>query len=164
MLVYHGSNCDIDEIDLTKGSRFKDFGQGFYVTPDIETANRMAIKKASLFGGAPTVISYEFDDTILASNELNTLGLPEKATEEWIRFIDRNRNRSNTYQPHSYDIVKGPIADDGVALQLSKLRVHAESAEAIAADLQDKYLDQQIYFGTSRSLNFLKKISVCKLK
>lgn len=164
MLVYHGSNCDIEEIDLTKGNRFKDFGQGFYATPDIETANRMAIKKASLFGGTPTVITYEFDDTILASNELNTLVFSEKATEEWICFIDKNRNRSNTYQPHNYDIVKGPIADDGVALQLSRLRVHAESAEEIAADLQDKYLDQQIYFGTSRSLNFLKKISVCKLK
>lgn len=37
MLVYHGTNCDIDEICLTRGSRYKDFGQGFYVTPDIET-------------------------------------------------------------------------------------------------------------------------------
>ena len=44
MLVYHGTNANIAEIDLTKGTRFKDFGQGFYVTPDLETAQRMARK------------------------------------------------------------------------------------------------------------------------
>ena len=49
MLVYHGTNADIAEIDLTKGTRFKDFGQGFYVTPDLETAQRMAGKKVDLF-------------------------------------------------------------------------------------------------------------------
>lgn len=45
MKVYHGSNCDIVEIDLTKDSRYKDFGRGFYVTPDFDTAKRMAEKK-----------------------------------------------------------------------------------------------------------------------
>ena len=57
MILYHGTNQDIDSIDLATGSRFKDFGQGFYLTPDKETAERMAKKKASLFGGVPTVIS-----------------------------------------------------------------------------------------------------------
>ena len=65
MLVYHGTNCDIDEIDLARGSRHKDFGQGFYVTPDMETSKRMAQKKAILFGGMPTIITYEFDERIL---------------------------------------------------------------------------------------------------
>lgn len=54
MIVYHSTNADIAEIDLMKGSRFKDFGQGFYVTPDLETAQRMARKKTKLFGGEPT--------------------------------------------------------------------------------------------------------------
>ena len=48
MLVYHGTNADIAEIDLTKGIRFKDFGQGFYVTPDLETAQRMFRTQRSL--------------------------------------------------------------------------------------------------------------------
>lgn len=164
MLVYHGSNCDIDEICLTKGSRYKDFGQGFYVTPDIETARRMAAKKANLRGGTPVVISYEFDETVLTSGELNVLRFPEKATAEWIHFIDNNRNRRNEYHPHSYDLIMGPIADDGVALQLGRLRAHADSAESIAIDLQDAYLDQQICFSTKQSLQYLKKQSTCQTK
>lgn len=164
MIVYHGSNQDIEEIDLSKGSRFKDFGKGFYVTPNLETAERMARKKVELFNGEPIVIYYEFDESAFESSELNVLIYPEKATAEWIHFIEHNRNRNKNTGLHTFDIVKGPIADDGVAVQLEKVRRHADQAELIALDLQDKYLDQQIYFGTLRSLKYLKKISVCRLK
>ena len=51
MKLYHGSNADIDRIDLTRGLRYKDFGKGFYLTPSRDTAVRMAQKKARLFGG-----------------------------------------------------------------------------------------------------------------
>lgn len=163
MLVYHGTNCDIDEICLTRGSRYKDFGQGFYVTPDIETAIRMAKKKANLFGGTPTVISYQLKEEALTSGVLKILEFPEKATAAWICFIDDNRSRRKVYRPHEFDIVKGPIADDGVALQLGRLRAHVDSAEAIAIALQDVFLDQQICFATPRSLEYLTKQSVCQL-
>jgi hypothetical protein len=76
MLVYHGSNCDIDTIDLSKGNRFKDFGQGFYVTPNIETAKRMAQKKTAIYGGIPMIIIYEFDDSVLYSDKLHILEFP----------------------------------------------------------------------------------------
>lgn len=164
MLVYHGTNADIEDINLLRGSRFKDFGQGFYVTPDIETAKRMAHKKVNLFKGVPTVICYEFDESALNADNLNVLIFPEKACTEWIKFISDNRNRHSTKAPHNYDLVQGPIADDGVALQLARLRLHADEAEKIAIDLQDKYLDQQICFCTRRTLNYLKKSSICRLK
>lgn len=164
MLVYHGTNADIEEIDLQRGSRFKDFGQGFYVTPDLETAQRMARKKVDLFRGEPTVIAYELDESALSDGDLKVLTFPEKATAEWLNFVSNNRDRRTTQSPHSYDVVKGPIADDGVALQLGRLRLHAEEAEQIALDLQDKYLDQQYCFRTPRSLTHLKKVSVCELK
>ena len=61
MILYHGTNEDIETIDLTKGLRHKDFGKGFYVTPDKATAIRMAKKKARLFGGTATLITYEMD-------------------------------------------------------------------------------------------------------
>ena len=47
MILYHGSNTDIEQIDLKAGIPYKDFGQGFYLTPDIETAKRMAQKKVN---------------------------------------------------------------------------------------------------------------------
>lgn len=32
MKLYHGSNLSIQNIDLSKGQKYKDFGQGFYTT------------------------------------------------------------------------------------------------------------------------------------
>ena len=57
MTLYHGTNSDIESIDLAKGIRYKDFGQGFYLTPNRQTAVRMAQKKAKLFGGTPEPIT-----------------------------------------------------------------------------------------------------------
>lgn len=95
MKLYHGTNTDIKNIDLTLGMRHKDCGKGFYATPDKTTAIRMAQKKARLFGGAPTLITYEFDDTALPS-ELKIRRFPEKASVEWLLFVDENRDRENT--------------------------------------------------------------------
>lgn len=65
MKLYHGTNQDITTIDPSLGMRHKDFGQGFYLTPEYDTASRMAQKCARLFGGTPTIIEYEFDETYL---------------------------------------------------------------------------------------------------
>ena len=46
MKLYHGTNTDIETIDLSQGLRYKDFGKGFYATPDRVTAVRMAQKRA----------------------------------------------------------------------------------------------------------------------
>ena len=135
MTLYHGTNEDIVSIDLTKGLRFKDFGKGFYLTPDKNTAVRMAQKKARLFGGTPTLITYDL-------------------------FVDANRDRKNILPIHSYDIVVGPIADDGVVLQLTNYREGIYSPEQAAQLLQDKYLDQQYFFGTQSALKYLQKTKV----
>lgn len=42
MKLYHGTNQDITTIDPSLGMRHKDFGQGFYLTPEYDTASRMA--------------------------------------------------------------------------------------------------------------------------
>lgn len=159
MTLYHGSNVDIESIDLTKGLRFKDFGKGFYVTPDRNTAVRMAQKRARLFGGTPTLISYELDESALHS-DLKVKIFPEKACVEWLLFVDANRDRKNMTPIHDYDIVVGPIANDGVVLQLTNYREGIYSPEEAARLLQDKYLDQQYYFGTERALNYLHKTNV----
>ena len=42
MILYHGSNLKIEEIDLTKCKPYKDFGQGFYCTTIKKQAEFMA--------------------------------------------------------------------------------------------------------------------------
>lgn len=156
MILYHGTNEDIGTIDLSRGLRHKDFGKGFYLTPDKSTAIRMAQKKARLFGGMATLISYEFDETALQSG-LKVKIFPEKASVEWLIFVGANRDRKAVKPIHDYDIVIGPIADDGVVLQLTNFREGIYTPEQAAAGLQDKYLDQQYCFGTKRALRFLHK-------
>ena len=159
MKLYHGTNSDIEAIDLTKGLRHKDFGKGFYLTPDKTTAIRMAQKKARLFGGGATLLTYEFDEAAMHS-DLNIKIFPEKASVEWLLFVDANRDRKNIESIHDFDIVVGPIADDGVVLQLTNFREGIYSPEQAAELLQDRYLDQQYYLGTEKALRFLHKTKV----
>ena len=121
MTLYHGTNADFERISLTIGLRYKDFGLGFYATPDRQTAIRMAQKKARLFGGVPTLTTFELDEAALTS-DLKVKVFPEKACVEWLLFVDANRDRKNTEPIHDYDIVIGPIANDGVVLQLTNYR------------------------------------------
>lgn len=53
MKLYHGSNTSIDAIDLKRGRRGKDFGQGFYLTLTAVRHNRwqnglLTVKKLAL--------------------------------------------------------------------------------------------------------------------
>ena len=162
MTLYHGTNADIGAIDLTRGMRHKDFGKGFYLTPDRTTAVRMAQKKARLFGGTATLITYDMDDAALHS-DLKVKIFPENACVEWLIFVDANRDRKTVVPIHDYDIIIGPIADDGVVLQLTNFREGIYTPEQAAAQLQDKYLDQQYYFGTEQALRFLHKTNVEEL-
>lgn len=44
MILYHGSNIDIQEISLSKCKPNKDFGKGFYLTTIKEQAIRMSLR------------------------------------------------------------------------------------------------------------------------
>ena len=141
MTLYHGTNADIEAIDLTKGLRYKDFGKGFYLTPEKTTAVRMAQKKARLFGGIPTLITCELDESALQS-DLKVKIFPEKASVEWFLFVDANRDRKNTEPIHDYDIVIGPIADDGVVLQLTNYREGIYTPEQAAQLLRRNRMNE----------------------
>lgn len=42
MKLYHGSNIEINKIDLGKSKPYKDFGCGFYLSDDREQAYKLA--------------------------------------------------------------------------------------------------------------------------
>lgn len=53
LILYHGSYCEVKEPDLTKCSKRKDFGQGFYLTSSKEQAEsflKTSIAKAVAAG------------------------------------------------------------------------------------------------------------------
>ncbi|MBO8458940.1 MAG: DUF3990 domain-containing protein, partial [Bacteroidetes bacterium] len=59
---------------------------------------------------------------------------------------------------HHYDIVMGPIADDGVAYLLSRYEEGFCTLEELAKELEYKQLNRQFFFGTLRSINLLERI------
>ena len=45
--VYHGSNCEVKEPSLSYGREDADFGIGFYVTTDVEMAEKWAARRSN---------------------------------------------------------------------------------------------------------------------
>lgn len=153
--LYHGSNVFIEKIDLTRSHPDKDFGKGYYLT-DIRTqAEAMSIRRVRIAGeGEPTLTVYSFDESQLHSPELRVKVFGEP-TEEWALFVLSNREASLTGYTHDYDIVIGPIADDGVAFQLDRYTRHMITLATLVEELTYRKLNRQYYFGTERALQTL---------
>lgn len=156
--LYHGSNVAIEVIDLSKSLADKDFGKGFYLT-DIETqAMAMAQRRVRIMGyGNPIVTVFEFDDDCMHGNDLNIKVFPDEVSAEWAEFVNSNRNASQTGFTHPFDIVIGPVADDGVAFQLERYNEGVIDIETLARELAYRKLNRQYYFGTERAIEQLKR-------
>ena len=153
--LYHGSDIKVTQIDLSKGHINKDFGRGFYLTSLPDQAMEMAIRKArQSLDAQPVVSSFMFDDGSLTSGELNVRIFPEVSTE-WAEFILANRHATRNGFHHDYDIVIGPVANDGVVRQLDLYEMGLITIEQLVEALRYRKLNNQYFFGTQRSLNYL---------
>ena len=158
-ILYHGSNIVIDEIDLKRGFADKDFGKGFYLTDIEEQAAEMAKRRVRIAGfGNPTITAYSFDDVFLKSRNLNCKVFPDTPCEEWAVFVNANRNSSLSGFTHNFDIVIGPIADDGVAFQLERYNEGVIDLRTLVRELTWKKLNRQFFFGTEKAIKTLKKL------
>lgn len=158
MKLYHGSNQVIDSIDLSKAQKNKDFGQGFYLTDIREQAERMGERRVKFAKiGQPIVTVYDFDESNLTRSLLKVKVFHEP-DEEWATFVYRNRYNQTAEYVHDWDIVVGPVADDGVALQLSLYNEGYIDITRLAEQLKFKKLNRQYYFGTQRAIELLKKL------
>ena len=156
--LHHGSNVAIKEIDLTKGRLGKDFGKGFYLSEDKQQAMRMAMLVTHREGfGQPIITSFLFDETILFSNKLNILYF-DSYSKEWAEFVILNRNNKTNTPIHNYDIVYGPIANDRIGLQIKRLEQGIQTPEDFLNNVRFIHPTFQYYFGTPKSLQYLKQI------
>ena len=97
MKLYHTGKTEIREPDIRRGRKNADFGQGFYLTPDMEFTYRWA-------GPDAIVNEYEFDETGLLIHRF------ERA-EDWFRYIFYNRRARDEL---TADVVIGSIANDTI--------------------------------------------------
>ena len=117
MKVFHGSDLQINTIDLSKSKPGKDFGRGFYVTKLREQAAEMAKRIANWNRSHPVVTEFAFDDYSFEDERFKILQFSDY-TEEWFDFIMLNRKNRSKKQVHDYDIVEGPVANDDVAQRI----------------------------------------------
>lgn len=165
MILYHGSNVDIQNISLSACRPYKDFGRGFYLTDIPEQAERMAERVARIYGGEPVLNIYEIDDSFLDSASLRIKNFGEETTEDWARFVMNNRNRGfeNYSDPlcnfdSKYDIVIGPVADDNMAM-LFRQYEEVIDFDTLLKGMIYKKTSSQYSFHTPAAISLLRKIS-----
>jgi len=161
MTVYHGSNVEIQHIDLRKGELHRDFGQGFYVTKFRHHAEHWA-KRKSRFKHNGFVSEYEFHHSALADRKCKIKQF-ENYDEEWLDFVVLNRNEENPIPAHDYDIVEGPVADDKVQNRIEDYLKGEISKAGFLEELKWHEETHQICFCTIASLQFLKQPDKGKL-
>lgn len=157
MILYHGSNQPIVDIDLSRGKKYKDFGQGFYTTHIKEQAAYWSRRIADRFGGTPAVTEFEFDiDAAIAAGL--SIKIFENPDREWALFVMANRRQEGEEFHHDYDIVIGPVADDKMARLFGLYDMNIIDLEAVVAGLIYKDLNSQYFFATEKSLKYLKRL------
>lgn len=166
MILYHGTNGDIEEIDLAKCAPYKDFGRGFYTTANPEQARAMALRKTRIFGGRPCVISYEAPDDLLVREELSVKCFPVPS-EEWAVFVINNRNRdfSDAASPESnlgnrYEVVFGPVANDTLATLIRQYQRGYIDGKMLLKEMRYTAPSDQYSFHSQRAIALLKKAGI----
>lgn len=129
-VLYHGSYCEVQDIDLKHCSRGMDFGRGFYVTSSRQQAISYipsSVRKAIRQKRIPA--NYPVDD-----GRLNTYRLDEATPElfvhcfrtadiEWLHYVACQRNEKLfpklRWKYREVDIIGGKVADDATSTVLN---------------------------------------------
>jgi len=167
MILYHGSNIEIEKIDLSKCRPYKDFGRGFYTTSLPEQAWAMAKRTIRIYGeGTPCVTEFYFDEAILINTRFNIKRF-EKPSLEWAKFVVNNRNHNfNDFSSPEcntdgkYEIVTGPVANDDITALMNVYLAGILSDDALIKELTFRELSEQVSFHTERAAACLQKTEV----
>jgi len=164
MILFHGSNVAVRDVDFSACRPFKDFGQGFYLT-DIESqAAQMAKRVARIYGGTPIVSKFTFDKDIYEDAAVKTM-IFDKPSRDWALFILNNRSREFTpvadslcNQDNKYDMVFGAVADDDLAYLFRTFKSGLIDIDALTRGLEYKMLTNQYSFHTEKALKYLSPL------
>lgn len=161
MRLYHGSNTAFREINLSLCRPNKDFGRGFYLTPDMAAADRMALRTVRRFEGRPYVMTFEFDDSVLDGVSVKRFAMP---SEEWAMFVMANRRPDAPAEDHNrdnrYGLVVGPVANDDLALLFRQFALGLVTVEMMVREMLYKKLTVQYSFHTPAALAALSFVGV----
>jgi len=156
MVLFHGSNCEFNIVSLEKSKNNRDFGKGFYTTTLKEQAKEWAevlflrTQKGSAF-------LYEFELQDIADLNVKTFS---EYNLEWLNFVKENRVYGGIQ--HSYDVVRGPVANDRTMEAIAQYLSGAYDAEYTIKQLTYMKSNDQVSFHTEKALVKLKLLKVSK--
>lgn len=155
MNIFHGSVVSVEKPEIRIGDRYLDFGFGFYTTTNKEQAIKWAEKQKNRKGCNIGYISiYDFDIE-KAETELKIIRF-EKADKKRLEFVLENRKGECQ---EVYDIVIGPVADDGVYEIVRFYEMGVYDLKEALKRLKIEEMYNQILFHTEKSLAYLKFIT-----
>lgn len=143
ILVYHGSNCIVEQPEIRIGKFTKDFYWGFYCTIIQKQAEKWAGKNRK----AKIVNVYKLSN-------IDSLRFKkfDEMNEEWLDFIVNCRNGGS----HDYEVVEGPMADDTIYNYITDYIEGAITRAAFWELAKFRYPTHQISFHSARALEHLK--------
>ncbi|MBR4984194.1 MAG: DUF3990 domain-containing protein [Proteobacteria bacterium] len=132
MLLYHGSYCVVEEPNLDKCAKYKDFGQGFYLTSSKRQARsfaKIATTKAKNDGIIPanTDCGYISCFKVNDISDVSCYYFPF-ADVDWLHCIVAHRRKrvfvDLRKQLEDYDVIVGKIANDDTNTTINAYMSH----------------------------------------
>ena len=149
MILFHGSNQDFIDIDLSKSKDRRDFGRGFYTTTIKEQALQWGYNMYNRFGGEG-IFLYEYE--YFPSPDLKSKRFLEIAGE-WFDFILSNRTTSGLQ--HNYDFVQGPVANDKTIITITGFIDGLFTREEAMQRLRYNKANDQVSLHTDKAVSLL---------
>jgi len=147
MKLYHTSSIIIKEPEYDHGRKNADFGQGFYLSPDLDFSYRWAKENSY-------INIYELD---IEDLDIYTF----KKDEEWFEYIYNNRHFKDNL---NVDVIIGPIASDTIydtlGLFASGILSKEESLRLFL--LGNEYT--QVALKTKKAISKLRWLDVLKIE
>jgi len=152
IILYHGSNCDFDKVDISKSKDKRDFGKGFYTTTLREQAEDWAVALFDRYKG-DGIFVYELE--LVLTEELLVKRF-DGLSEEWLLMVQKNRTLGGIQ--HNFDIVQGPVANDKTARTIALYIAGIIDANEAIKRLRSNRINDQVSLHTSAALSRLKII------
>jgi len=149
LILYHGSNHQFDEVDLSKSKDFRDFGRGFYTTTFREQAEDWAEALFDRFKGDGIFI---YETELELTNDLS-IKKYDGLSEEWLLMVQKNRTLGGIQ--HNFDIVQGPVANDKTARTIALYVAEIINAQEAIERLRSNRINNQVSLHTPAALSRL---------
>ena len=179
-MLYHGSYCEVQRPELARCARYKDFGQGFYLTTSQEQAKKfslISLRKAIANG----IVDRKQEYGVVSIFRCNAIELQKlkvckfkTADRDWLNCVVAHRKgksfSSIIDQYSEYDVIVGKIANDATNATITAYMagVYGPVGSERAIDfcigmLLPERLKDQCCFRTNRALTCLECMGSLKI-